>query len=63
MNTITSLAEVRHSKPLENLVKSSPVKEGTKLSTNDSKMHEISGISWEDLRGLSWTLFEDVGDD
>ena len=47
------LEQLRHPEPIKNLVESSPVKEGTKLSS------ELQTYSWEDVQGLSWLFLED----
>lgn len=42
------LVKSRHPEPTTTLVERLPVKEGTKLSANQT--------IWEDLRGLTWLL-------
>jgi len=46
-----TLVKSRHPEPLTNLVERIPVKEGIKLSHNQT--------TWEDLRGLSWLVLDD----
>jgi hypothetical protein len=50
-------------KPSENLVEGLPVKEGKKLSTVDALAQKRTPLCAEDLMGLSWVLFEDLGDE
>ena len=45
------LVKSRQPEPLINLVERLPVKEGMKLSRNQT--------TWEDLRGLSWLVLDD----
>ena len=49
MNQI--LVKSRHPEPITTLVERVPVKDGVKLSANQT--------TWEDLRGLSWLFLDD----
>lgn len=53
------ITEIRHPEPIENLVESMPVKDGIKLSKNHSFIQRNNGMSWSDLRGLGWMIYED----
>lgn len=53
------LTEVKQLEPLENLVKSIPVKDEIRLSEISSKIHSSTKFSWEDVRGLGWLFCED----
>ena len=56
--TTQSLKTMWQPEPQTNLVESIPVKEGVKLSVNET-LSDFPECSWEDLRGLSWILMED----
>ena len=47
-------------KPQRNLVESIPVEEGRKLSIHNEKLKSVQGFTWEDLRGLSFGLEEEL---
>ena len=52
--------ETWHPKPQNNLVGSKPVKTRGKLSLNNGEMYSFQNCTWEDLRGLSFVLDEEV---
>jgi hypothetical protein len=58
MNT-TLISQVWHTEPSKKLVESLPVQEGKRLSENESSASALSGISWEEFRGLSWIILDD----
>jgi hypothetical protein len=59
MMNATLLSEEWHPEPSEKLVESLPVKEGKKLSENESIASALSGISWEEFRGLSSIILDE----
>lgn len=61
-NNSQLLFEVRHSKPQENPVQSFPVNDGINHSKIESIQYNLSGISWKELLGLSWIIYENDSD-
>ena len=55
MSTTQCLIEVRQPESKTNLVASTPVEEGQKLSP----ANKVLGYSWQEFQGLSWTVMED----
>lgn len=55
---IWSQNEPRQLEPQRILVESTPVKESKKLSANINALESIQDCTWEDLRGLVFTLKE-----
>jgi len=53
MISMNQTLKSRHPEPITSLVERLPEKEGGKLSSNQEQ------FSWEDLRGLSWTLLKE----
>jgi hypothetical protein len=55
MSTSQCLTNVGQSESKTNLVASTPVEEGQKLSLTN----KVLGYSWKEFQGLSWIMMED----